>query len=138
MDSASFLSGIFGLFFVFLLMFVAIVWLIFPFIVMNRLRGIRETIENGNRSTLGLIQEIAKGNQFLAKIATSTETKAAPPRPRSESAKLNIAKAGQELGSMDIASVKTMLNGGQLTLQDHYFDAELKEWMMLDCHPEFC
>ena len=138
MESASFLSGIFGLILGVLILFVSIVWLIFPFIVMNRLRGIREEIENGNRSTLALIQEIAKGNQFLDKIAASTAPKRTPPQPKSETAKLNISKGGEDLGRMDIPSIKAMLKRGELTPQDHYFDAELNDWLTLDCHPDFC
>ena len=138
MDSASFLSGIFGFILGLLLLFLSIVWLIFPFIVMNRLRGIREEIENGNRSTLALLQEIAKGNQFLDKIAASTAPKRIPPQPKGETAKFNISKGGEDLGRMDVPSIKSMLKNGELTMQDHYFDTEMNEWMTLDCHPEFC
>jgi uncharacterized membrane protein len=138
MDSVSFLSGIFGFILGILLLFVSIVWIIFPFIVMSRMRMIREKIEEGNRSTHALIQELAKGNQFLSKIAASTAPKAAPPSPKSETSKLNISKGGEDLGRMDIHSVKTMLKRGELTLQDHYFDAVLNEWMTLDFHPDFC
>ena len=138
MDSPSpaffFFEFILGL----LLLFLSIVWLIFPFIVMNRMRGIREEIEKGNLNTLALLQEIAKGNQFLDKIAASTEPKRTPPQPKGETAKFNISKGGEDLGRMDIPSVKSMLRRGELTLQDHYFDTDVNEWMTLDCHPAFC
>ena len=105
---------------------------------MNRLRGIREAIENGNRNSFALIQELSKGNLFLAKLASTTAHKSAPPQPRGDAAKLNISKDGEDLGKFDIAMVKTMLGGGQLTLQDYYFDTDTKEWTTLDCHPDFC
>jgi len=137
MDAASPFSDVFQGIFVVLLLVFGIIWLIFPFIVDNRLRGIRQEIEKANRSTVGLAQEIAKGNQLLSKIANATAEKASPPAPPGATTKLNISKDGQELGPMDISMVRTMLDGGQLTLQDYYFDVETKEWLTLDCHPAF-
>jgi hypothetical protein len=37
---------------------------------------------------------------------------------------------------MSVAIVKTMLNGGQLSHQDLYFDSEMNDWVTLDCHPK--
>lgn len=137
MEAASPFSDVFQGIFVVLLLVFGIIWLIFPFIVDNRLRGIRQEIEKANRSTVGLAQEIAKGNQLLSKIANANAEKASLPAPPGATTKLNISKDGQELGPMDISMVRTMLNGGQLTLQDHYFDTTTNEWTTLDCRPEF-
>ena len=57
-----------------------------------------------------------------------------PPPPGST--KIRVAKDGEDLGEMNVAIVKTMLNGGQLTLQDLYFDSEMNDWITLDCHPK--
>lgn len=80
METATFLSGIFGFILAVLLFFVAIVWLIFPFIVMGRLSAIREAIENGNRSALALLQEIARiilvQDKCLLGLPTGTEMEA--------------------------------------------------------------
>jgi len=138
MDSISPISAIFVFFFGILIFFVSIVWLIFPFIVMNRMRGISNEIANSNRSTLTLIQEMAKSNQFLSKIAASTVQKTAPPQTAGKAPKLTISKDGENLGVMDATVVNTMLKRGELTLQDHYFDTVSNEWMTLDCHPDFC
>lgn len=134
----AFLSGIFGLILAVLALFVSIVWIIFPFIVMGRMRLLQEEIQTTNRNLLLLIQETSKGNQSLTKVANSTAQKASPPQPRGESPKLNISKGGEDLGRMDAASVRSMLKKGEITLQDHYFDTVSNEWVTLDCHPEFC
>jgi len=74
----------------------------------------------------------------LDKIAASATPKITPPRPKGAAPRLTIAKGGEDKGQMDISTVKAMLNNGELTLQDHYFDPESNDWLTLDCHPDFC
>lgn len=57
-----------------------------------------------------------------------------PPPPGSKRT-LRIAKDGQDLGEIDIPKIKMMLQSGQLTTQDFYFDLDANEWMTLDCNP---
>jgi hypothetical protein len=143
MDAASSISVVCEFILGLLLFFVSIVWLIFPFIVMSRLRGLREQVEQSNE----ILTRIADGVQRAATVAPVSRTlpttrivATSPPIStlRPAASKLHISKDDQDLGEMDIATVKTMLHGGQLTLQDQYFDTEIKEWVTLDCHPEFC
>jgi uncharacterized protein (DUF58 family) len=134
MDTASSISGVAALLLGGLLFFVSIVWLIFPFIVMSRMRSLQAELKLANRNTFVLSQEVARSNEFLAVIAKSTEETALPPGATN---KLKISKDGEDLGPLDIETVKTMLDEGQLTLQDYYFDSETKEWYALDGHPAF-
>src|ERR1700693_1673182 len=134
MSAVSSLAGVFGIILPILILLVCIVWLIFPFFAMKWLRGIRE--------------EIAKGNRYLAQISGgSAATAQSSPRPRVRivpTAKivpiatgapiagvvpppsvvpLKISKGGREVGLKDTTSIKIMLKKGELTLDDHYFDA---------------
>jgi hypothetical protein len=148
MNSASYLTGVFGIILPILILFVCIVWLIFPFIAMKWLRGIREEIEKGNR----YLANISGGNALTAQssprprvrivptakivpIATAVPTAEVLPPP--SVVPLKISKGGREFGLKDTTSIKIMLKKGELTLDDHYFDAESNAWVTLDCHPEF-
>ena len=52
-------------------------------------------------------------------------------------ARLSVSKGTEDLGPMDMATIKTKLEKGEITLEDHFFDTKLNEWMPLKGHPEF-
>jgi hypothetical protein len=49
---------------------------------------------------------------------------------------LRVSKDGQDLGNVSLQDVRSWLQSGELTFGDHYFDAEMGQWITLDCHPE--
>ena len=81
-----------------------------------------------------LEQQIKLQREQLELARRGGTTANVPPPPGST--KIRVAKDGDDLGEMNVAIVKTMLNGGQLTLQDLYFDSEMNDWITLDCHPK--
>jgi hypothetical protein len=148
MSAASFLTGIFGIILLILILFVCIVWLIFPFIAMKWLREIREEIEKGNRYLANISDRNALTLQSsprprvrivptakIVPIATGIPTTEVVPPP--SIVPLKISKGGREVGLKDTTSIKIMLKKGELSLDDHYFDAGSNAWVTLDCHPEF-
>jgi hypothetical protein len=149
MSAASFLTGSFGIILPILILLVCIVWLIFPFIAMKWLRGIHEEIEKGNR----YLANISGGNALTAQFSSRPRVRIVPTAkivpiaaggpaaeviPPPSVVPLKISKGGREFGLKDTTSIKIMLKKGELTLEDHYFDAESNRWVTLDCHPEFC
>lgn len=46
--------------------------------------------------------------------------------------KVRIASNGQDFGEVSVATVKQMLESGQLTQQDYYLDVGTNEWVPLD------
>ena len=120
--------------------------LVFPFIVMRRMRWLREEIEKANQ----LLAQISRGNPrtqalrptvrvyptaTIVPIATVVPTARVVPPP--SVVPLKISKGGLELGLKDTTSIKVMLKRGELSLKDRYFDKERNEWVTLDRNPEF-
>jgi hypothetical protein len=137
MNVASLLAGVFGIIFPILVLFICVVWLIFPFIAMKKLRGIREEIEKGNR----YLGKVLSGSDQTAPTSPRPTVRIVPTAkvvPPPSVVPLKISKGGRELGLKDTTSIKVMLKKGDLTLEDHFFDAESNKWVTLDCHPEFC
>jgi len=58
-----------------------------------------------------------------------------PPPPKSIKKDLiRIAKNGDDWGEVELNDVRGWLTSGDLTLQDHYYDSKLKEWVTLENH----
>jgi len=149
MNTASFLADGFGITLAIIALLVCVVWLIFPFMAMNRLRGIREEIERGNRYLAHFfdasssspeesfprptIRMVPTARMIPTVKVVPIASVVAPPSV----VPLKISKGGQELGLKDTTSIKVMLKRGDLTLKDRYFDAMSNQWVTLECHPEF-
>ena len=132
-----FLGGVFGLILSIVILFISILWIIFPLMVLNRLRKITIYIEAGNTNTLSLTRQLTKGNELLEKIAAASLL---PPTVHSmmqeDTRKLNISTKGKDIGSLDLTSVRIMLDEGVLSGEDYYFDAKNEEWRTLESHLE--
>ena len=50
-------------------------------------------------------------------------------------AKIRVAKDGQDLGPMDLPSVKLHLRSGQLTSLDYYYNEDAADWVPLGSCP---
>jgi hypothetical protein len=137
MDVASFPMGGFGIILAILALCVCVVWLIFPFIAMNRLRGIRRELERSNRHlanfSSGSIPTISSSSRARARIVPTARVISPP-----SVVPLKISRDGKEHSLKDTTSIKIMLKRGELTLQDRYYDRKRNEWVTLDCHPEIC
>ena len=72
----------------------------------------------------------------LAKGLTSQAQPSRYPNPP-QSLKIKLTRSGQHLGDTKFAVIQTMLGGGQLTLEDCYFDEQSNDWLPLECHPAF-
>jgi hypothetical protein len=154
MEVAPFMTGPFGTILALLALSVCVVWLVFPFIAMTKLRSIREEVEKGNR----YLADIAHRNSLTVEYTSRPMVRAVPvaqvvPRARvvptariltpgeviapPSVVPLKISKGGQKVGLKDTTSIKVMLKKGELSLDDHYYDAESNQWVALCCHPEF-
>jgi hypothetical protein len=135
MHVASFPWGGLGLFLFALVFCLGLVWLIFPFVAMKRLRRLH--------------REIERCNQRLANLSGGTSPPPAPsPRPTARMVPtaraasppsvvpLKISMGGKAHKLRDTTSIKIMLQSGELSLQDRYYDRKKNEWVTLDCHPE--
>jgi hypothetical protein len=148
------LTGSFGFILALLALAVGIMWLVFPFIAMARLRGIRDEVERGNRYLAELSNRNSYGVEVaprptvrIANVARVVPTPKVVPAaklqpttgviPPPSVVPLKISKGGQKLGLKDTTSIKVMLKNGELTLEDRYFDVESNEWVALHRHPEF-
>ena len=127
-------------------MVASILWLIFPFIVMNRMRWLYEEIEKANQ----LLAQIKRANPRMqaplptvkvyptaAVVPTDTVTPTVKAVPPPSVVPLKISKGGMELGVKDTTSIKVMLKRGELSGKDRYFDKEKNEWVTFDRNPEF-
>ena len=56
----------------------------------------------------------------------------APPPPGGQDS-YRIASNGQDLGTLPVLTIKQMIETGQLTMQDYFFDDEINDWMQLEC-----
>ena len=48
---------------------------------------------------------------------------------------INVARGGEDLGSLSVAEVKRMLDEGKLSLEDYYYDTSCNDWIELAGHP---
>ena len=46
-----------------------------------------------------------------------------------------VAQDGQDLGEMPVFKIKQLLVGGQLSLEDCYFDPEANDWLQFESAP---
>lgn len=147
MNPASFPLGIFGVIWAIVALFACVVWLVFPFIAMNKLRGIREEVEKGNRylakimgGSSSTVQPSPRPTVRMVPTARLVPTARVVPIagviPPPSVVPLKISKGGREVGLKDTTSIKVMLKRGDLSLEDRYFDADSNAWVTLDCHPE--
>jgi hypothetical protein len=146
-DAASFLSGNFGIVLAILGLVVCLVWIIFPFVAMNKLNEIHEELQQSNRYLANLTNEriaTLPSSPFptIMKVPTARIIPTARAIPANgivappSVVPLKISKEGREFGLKDTTSIKVMLKRGDLTLKDRYFDTVTNEWVTLDCHPE--
>ena len=147
MDVASFPMGLFGIILAVLALCCCLIWLVFQFVAMSRLRGIRREIERNNEFLANFsVEKEPVGPSFsqprvvpTARVVPTVRT--VPPgivMPPPSVVPLKISKGGKEQTLKDTASIKIMLKTGELTLQDRYYDRKRREWVPLDCHPEIC
>ena len=144
--------GIVGLFVGVMLLVVAIVWILFPFIMMGRIKEVKEAIEKGNIHTMGLSHEAARTNELLTAIAASlkgtrqtsdslrpisTEVSPSPTAQPLAPIAVNVSKDGTDIGSLPIHTVKQMLKDRKLSPQDFYFDTASNDWLPLESDPRF-
>jgi hypothetical protein len=137
----------------------SVVWLVFPFIIMNRMRWMRDEIEKTNQVLAKISTRLALAERYAARPSAATANVTASPTvqpyptvkpypiakpyspdkvvPPPSVVPLKISKGGLELGLKDTTSIKVMLKTGELTLKDQYFDREINAWVTLDCNPEF-
>jgi len=54
-----------------------------------------------------------------------------PPGRRSPELRYRIAKDGQDLGEYSLTLIRQMLQSGEITYQDYYFDQSANEWLEL-------
>jgi hypothetical protein len=154
MDVAPYMTGTLGAILALLAVSVGVVWIVFPFIAMTKLHALREEVEKGNR----YLADIMRRNSQTVEYTSRSMVRAVPvakvvPRARvvptvcvltpgeviapPSVVPLKISKRGQKLGLKDTTSIKVMLKKGELSLDDHYFNAETNEWVALCRHPEF-
>ena len=147
MDAASFPMGFFGIILAILAFCCCLIWLIFPFVAMNKLRGIHREMERNNQFLANFSGEKdLVGRSFsqprvvpTARVVPTVRTvPSGVVMPPPSVVPLKISKGGNEHTVKDTASIKIMLKTGELTLQDRYFDRKRNEWVPLDCHPEIC
>lgn len=142
------MTGTGGVILAVLAFLVGLVWLVFPFIAMNKLRGIRDEVEKGNRYLADIVNRKPRSAptyprptvrvaSYAHPVPTARVIPAGEVVPPPRVVPLKISKGGQVLGLKDTTSIKVMLERGELSLEDQYFDAETNEWVTLDCHPEF-
>jgi hypothetical protein len=121
----------------------SIAWLIFPFLMMSRLKLIREELAKGNETSAAMLRAMqglapARSLPAARELPAVGAQRAAPP-VGAIARRINVSRNGQELGTMDIQTVKTMVEEGSLSRkEDFYFDPEFNQWVALECHPEFC
>ena len=64
----------------------------------------------------------------------------APPPPRRavtvKPKLVRVSRDGQDLGDVALQDVRNWLQSGELTFADHYFNADMGQWLTLDCHPD--
>jgi hypothetical protein len=150
MAMVSFPLGLFGIILATLVLCCCLIWLIFPFVAMSRLRGIRREIEKNNQYLANFSSEQAPSSpqptvrvvptaRVVPTIGGTPSVKTVPPgivMPPPSVVPLKISKGGKEHSLKDTASIKIMLKTGELTLQDRYYDRKRREWVPLDHHPE--
>jgi len=51
------------------------------------------------------------------------------------SARIRVAKDGQDLGPIDLPAIKLHLRSGHLTWQDYYYDEDAADWLALASCP---
>jgi hypothetical protein len=51
------------------------------------------------------------------------------------SARIRVAKDGQDLGPIDLPAIKLHLRSGHLTWQDYYYDEDAADWVALASCP---
>lgn len=153
MDVASFPMGLFGIVLAVLALCCCLIWLVFPFVAMSRLRGIRQEIERNNQYLANFSGEktliepsfyqprVVPTARVVSTARTVPSVRTVPPgivMPPPSVVPLKISKGGKEHTLKDTASIKVMLKTGELTLQDRYYDRKKRAWVPLDCHPEIC
>ena len=52
--------------------------------------------------------------------------------------KLYVAKSGENLGEIDIPTIRAMLKSGELSARDHFFEINKQIWSSFDGLPGFC
>jgi hypothetical protein len=65
--------------------------------------------------------------------ALRQQTKSTSPNEQT----IRIKHGGQRLDAMKLAVAQAMLNNGQLSIDDLYFDSKANDWLPLECHPAF-
>ena len=154
MDAAPFMTGNYGFILALVALSVGIVWIIFPFVAIARLRELQQEMERSNRYLAELSMRNSMGVEIarpMVRIAPPV-ARVVPPAMAMPSVRLQpstgvipppsvvplkISKDGQKLELKDTTSIKVMLKNGQLSLEDRYFDVETNEWVALHRHPEF-
>jgi hypothetical protein len=66
---------------------------------------------------------------LVAVVAIMLRSPKADTKAAHFNAKFRIARNGEDLGDLDLPSVKLMLKDGRLTLDDYYFEPSVGDWL---------